>query len=192
MLKPAIPRWEWPPVVCGKKRAITSIPRRRTAASCGAGVRIKERGEGIDRVSSWICLFTAMGGERISLDCFPFETFAAFACRTWSGGTDCHRTRLVRLGGEVAVIDQRHEHGVAVHEVDPLERFRIARVVSGEVFQYNGLLIGRGRSSIGRLKSHTPFAEINDLKEGLEMVEEKARSELGMVKSNEIYVQVAK
>lgn len=35
-------------------------------------------------------------------------------------------------------------------------------------------------------------AEISDLQEGLEIVEEKARSELGMVKSNEIYVQVAK
>ncbi|MEY3124447.1 MAG: hypothetical protein RLZZ573_967 [Pseudomonadota bacterium] len=35
-------------------------------------------------------------------------------------------------------------------------------------------------------------AEINDLQEGLEIVEEKARSELGMVKANEIFVQVAK
>ena len=35
-------------------------------------------------------------------------------------------------------------------------------------------------------------AEINDLREGLEIVEEKARSELGMVKANEIFVQVAK
>lgn len=33
-------------------------------------------------------------------------------------------------------------------------------------------------------------AEIRDLKEGLEIVEEKARMELGMVKANEIYVQV--
>ena len=33
-------------------------------------------------------------------------------------------------------------------------------------------------------------AEVRDLKEGLEMVEEKARSELGMVKPNEIYVNV--
>ncbi|WP_027996620.1 FtsB family cell division protein [Simplicispira psychrophila] len=32
-------------------------------------------------------------------------------------------------------------------------------------------------------------SEVNDLKEGLDMVEEKARSELGMVKPNEIYVQ---
>lgn len=36
------------------------------------------------------------------------------------------------------------------------------------------------------------LAEINDLKEGLEIVEEKARAELGMVKANEIYVQIAK
>lgn len=35
-------------------------------------------------------------------------------------------------------------------------------------------------------------AEVKDLKEGLEMVEEKARSELGMVKPNEIFVQVNK
>lgn len=32
-------------------------------------------------------------------------------------------------------------------------------------------------------------AEVNDLREGLEIVEEKARSELGMVKPNEIFVQ---
>ncbi len=31
--------------------------------------------------------------------------------------------------------------------------------------------------------------EIKDLQEGLEMVEEKARSELGMVKPNEMFVQ---
>jgi len=31
-------------------------------------------------------------------------------------------------------------------------------------------------------------SEVRDLKEGLEMVEEKARGELGMVKPNEIYV----
>jgi len=35
-------------------------------------------------------------------------------------------------------------------------------------------------------------AEVRDLKEGLEMVEEKARSELGMVKPNEIFVQIIK
>jgi len=35
-------------------------------------------------------------------------------------------------------------------------------------------------------------SEVRDLKEGLDMVEEKARGELGMVKPNEIFVQVAK
>ena len=35
-------------------------------------------------------------------------------------------------------------------------------------------------------------SEVRDLKEGLEMVEEKARMELGMVKPNEILVQIAK
>jgi cell division protein FtsB len=35
-------------------------------------------------------------------------------------------------------------------------------------------------------------SEVRDLKEGLEMVEERARMELGMVKPNEIYVQISK
>ena len=34
-------------------------------------------------------------------------------------------------------------------------------------------------------------AEVIDLKEGLEMIEEKARSELGMVRPDEILVQVS-
>jgi cell division protein FtsB len=33
-------------------------------------------------------------------------------------------------------------------------------------------------------------AEVRDLKEGLEIVEEKARSELGMVRPNEIFVNI--
>ncbi|MEO8080569.1 MAG: cell division protein FtsB [Caldimonas sp.] len=33
-------------------------------------------------------------------------------------------------------------------------------------------------------------AEVGDLKEGLEMVEEKARLELGMIKPDEIFVQL--
>lgn len=35
-------------------------------------------------------------------------------------------------------------------------------------------------------------AEVRDLQEGLDMVEEKARAELGMVKPNEILVQIVK
>jgi len=33
-------------------------------------------------------------------------------------------------------------------------------------------------------------AELTDLREGLEMIEEKARSELGMVRPDEVFVQV--
>ena len=35
-------------------------------------------------------------------------------------------------------------------------------------------------------------AEVRDLQEGMDMVEEKARFELGMVRPNEILVQIAK
>ena len=35
-------------------------------------------------------------------------------------------------------------------------------------------------------------AELRDLRDGMEMVEERARSEIGMVKPNEIFVQIAK
>ena len=35
------------------------------------------------------------------------------------------------------------------------------------------------------------LAEVSDLKEGLEMVEEKARFELGMIRPDEIFVQVS-
>lgn len=41
-----------------------------------------------------------------------------------------------------------------------------------------------------RQRNERLAAELADLKEGLEMVEDKARSELGMVKPDELYVQV--
>ena len=42
-----------------------------------------------------------------------------------------------------------------------------------------------------RLSNDQLLAEVSDLKEGLEMVEEKARRELGMVKPDEILVQIS-
>jgi cell division protein FtsB len=41
-----------------------------------------------------------------------------------------------------------------------------------------------------RARNTRLLAEVSDLKEGLEMVEEKARSELGMLRPNEILVQM--
>ena len=42
-----------------------------------------------------------------------------------------------------------------------------------------------------RKRNEQLAAEVRDLKEGLEMVEEKARFELGMVKPDEILVQIS-
>lgn len=42
-----------------------------------------------------------------------------------------------------------------------------------------------------RVRNEQVQAEVRDLREGLEMVEDKARRELGMVKRDEIYIQVA-
>ena len=46
-------------------------------------------------------------------------------------------------------------------------------------------------NEVARLSNDQLLAEVSDLKEGLEMVEEKARRELGMVKPDEILVQIS-
>ena len=46
-------------------------------------------------------------------------------------------------------------------------------------------------NEVGKARNAQLVAEVSDLKEGLEMVEEKARFELGMVKPDEILVQVS-
>ena len=46
--------------------------------------------------------------------------------------------------------------------------------------------------SLARQANERLASEVRDLKEGLEMVEEKARAELGMIKPDEILVQVTK
>ena len=49
----------------------------------------------------------------------------------------------------------------------------------------------RSSNELARRRNDQLAAEVSDLKEGLEMVEEKARYELGMVKPDEIFVQVS-
>ena len=48
------------------------------------------------------------------------------------------------------------------------------------------------RNTQARQSNDRLASEVRDLKEGLDMVEEKARGELGMVKPNEIFVHIAK
>ena len=50
----------------------------------------------------------------------------------------------------------------------------------------------RQKNALAQQRNERLAAEVQDLKEGLEMVEEKARLELGMVKPNEIFVQIAR
>ncbi len=49
----------------------------------------------------------------------------------------------------------------------------------------------RAENDAARARNDQLSAEVRDLKEGLEMVEEKARYELGMVKPDEILVQIS-
>ena len=46
------------------------------------------------------------------------------------------------------------------------------------------------KNTVAQARNEQLASEVKDLKEGLEMVEEKARSELGMVKPNEMFVQL--
>ena len=52
------------------------------------------------------------------------------------------------------------------------------------------LLLALLVSAIGMHAMPGTAAEVSDFKDGEEMVEEKARAELGMVKSNEILVRL--
>lgn len=56
----------------------------------------------------------------------------------------------------------------------------------------NELEAQRQKNRQSKLANDRLAAEVRDLKEGLDMVEEKARMELGMVKPNEIFVLVGK
>ena len=55
-----------------------------------------------------------------------------------------------------------------------------------------GLAQQKQQNEAARLVNARMAAEVRDLREGMEMVEEKARFELGMVRPNEILVQFTK
>ena len=49
----------------------------------------------------------------------------------------------------------------------------------------------KSTNELARRRNEQLSAEVSDLKEGLEMVEEKARVELGMIKPDEVFVQLS-
>jgi cell division protein FtsB len=49
----------------------------------------------------------------------------------------------------------------------------------------------RAQNEEAQRRNQRMAAEVADLKTGLDMIEEKARSELGMVKPDEVFVQVS-
>lgn len=49
----------------------------------------------------------------------------------------------------------------------------------------------QAKNDVAQTRNDRLSAEVRDLKEGLEMVEEKARFDLGMVKPDEIFVQIS-
>lgn len=50
----------------------------------------------------------------------------------------------------------------------------------------------RAANQTARQANERLAAEVRDLREGVEMIEERARTELGMVKPNEVFVQIAR
>jgi cell division protein FtsB len=54
------------------------------------------------------------------------------------------------------------------------------------------LQVQKKQNAVAQRANEQLVSELRDLREGLEMVEEQARKEIGMVKPNEIFVQIAK
>ena len=54
------------------------------------------------------------------------------------------------------------------------------------------LQVQKKQNTVAQRTNEQLVSELRDLREGLEMVEEQARKEIGMVKPNEIFVQIAK
>jgi cell division protein FtsB len=57
--------------------------------------------------------------------------------------------------------------------------------------QRSQLAAQRAQNDEAQRRNQRMAAEVHDLKTGLEMIEEKARSELGMVKPDEVFVQIS-
>ena len=64
---------------------------------------------------------------------------------------------------------------------------------SGEVMMLEAQVANQERDNEGlQQRNDALAAEVKDLKEGQSAIEERARSELGMIKPDEVYVQVVR
>ena len=87
-------------------------------------------------------------------------------------------------------MSRAHLHATDTRRDHQIERMKL--VVGRRRVSVSGLLGGRSEpNDPAHARTEQLQAEGSDQTEGLEMVEEKARFELGMVKPDEIYVQVA-
>ena len=54
----------------------------------------------------------------------------------------------------------------------------------------HAIALQKQQNEVQRERNAALDAEVNDLKQGVEAIEERARSELGMVKKNETFFQI--
>ena len=85
--------------------------------------------------------------------------------------------------------DERIDRGYALHHAGKLVQAEEVYRAALQALQRDDETLAAQAAAIER--NQQLDAEVRDLKEGLEMVEEKARRELGMVKPDEILVQIA-
>ena len=85
----------------------------------------------------------------VSFDRLPFELRAALAGGRGAGSGHRDRTGAVGFGGQVPMVRQRHEHRVAAHQVDPLERFGVAGLGAGEILENHAVGAARKQPAVG-------------------------------------------
>ena len=102
----------------------------------------------------------ARGARR---DLAPAEACPALAIGTRAGGGDADRPGTVGLGGQVAMINQGHEHRVATHQVDPLKRLGLARRGAGCILQDHAAIADGNEPAVVCPERHASPAQIEDL-----------------------------
>ncbi len=124
--------------------------------------------------------------DLISLKPLDLETIGASIKKTHKViiVEECMRTG--GIGAELVASISDHFFDELDAPVLRMSKGGVTRVVLLE----SDLARQQAANKVARARNEQIEAELRDLREGQEMVEEKARSELGMIKPDEIYVQV--